>query len=303
MAVKQEWMRPASGGQGEVYSCGWTGDRTERVLVIAHGMAEHSARYDGFARFLADRGFAVYLNDHPGHGRSTQPQGHFQDENGWSSTVEDLHALVGQAAGRHPGKPLYLLGHSMGSFLSRSYLTRYGASLSGCVLCGTMGKNPGVPLGLALSRLQCRVKGPRSQGKLLSVLAFAGYNGKITHPVNEFAWLSTVDQVCRDYKADPLCGFPFTAGGYRDLFTGLTEITGPQWARKVPKDLPILLAAGDADPVGAYGKGPTQVAAWLRSAGCTEVDLKLYPGLRHELLNEHCKGQVYQDLLQWLLAH
>lgn len=135
------------------------------------------------------------------------------------------------------------------------------------------------------------------------MLAFAGYNGKITHPVNEFAWLSTVDQVCRDYKADPLCGFPFTAGGYRDLFTGLTEITGPQWARKVPKDLPILLAAGDADPVGAYGKGPTQVAAWLRAAGCTEVDLKLYPGLRHELLNERCKGQVYQDLLQWLLAH
>lgn len=245
----------------------------------------------------------MYLNDHPGHGRSTQPQGHFQDENGWSSTVEDLHALVQQAAGQHPGKPLYLLGHSMGSFLSRSYLTRYGASLSGCILCGTMGKNPGVPLGLVLSRLQCRVKGPRSQGKLLSVLAFAGYNGKINHPVNEFAWLSTVDQVCRDYKADPLCGFPFTAGGYRDLFTGLTEITGPQWARKVPKDLPSSWPPGTPTRWGPTARGPRRWRPGSGPAGCTEVDLKLYPGLRHELLNERCKGQVYQDLLQWLLAH
>lgn len=300
--AKKEWFRKAAGGDGKIFSRSWTGEDPRAVLVIAHGMAEHSARYDAFASFLAERGFAVYMNDHAGHGRSAQVNGHFADENGWENVVSDLNALAGEAEGEHPGLPLFLMGHSMGSFLSRSFLTRYGNRLSGCVLCGTMGKNPGVKPGKALASLQCRIKGPRSRGKLIDKLAFGSYNKGIENPVNKFAWLSRDEENCRAYEKDEMCGFEFTAAGYRDLFTGLSEISAPSWAEKVPKDLPIYLVAGDADPVGDYGKGPRWVAETLKAAGVKSVKLTLYPGMRHELLNEVGKEQVYNDIYDWLRA-
>ena len=140
--TKREWTSPASLGEGEIYSCAWTGPQVRQVLLLAHGMAEYSGRYDSFARYLAQRGIAVYANDHAGHGKSTQPQGHLGD---WDACVEDLRRLSRDAGKDFPEAPQALLGHSMGSFLARSYAAKYGAGLSGCVLCGTMGKNPGVP--------------------------------------------------------------------------------------------------------------------------------------------------------------
>lgn len=188
----------------------------------------------------------------------------------------------------------------MGSFLSRSYLARHGERLAGCVLCGTMGENPGAKAGKALAALQSRVRGPRSSGRMLDKLATGRYNSRIKDPVNKSAWLSTVDRVCVEFEADPMCGFPFTAQGYVDLFTGVEEITGPQWAEKAPKELPIFLVAGLEDPVGDYGEGPKQVAQWLKAAGVRQVDLKLYAGMRHEILNEQEKETVYADVLGWL---
>lgn len=306
--VRKEWKRPASSGNGEIFSRSWekafSGEAGEKgpkaVIVIAHGMAEHSARYDRFAGFLAEHGYAVYMNDHAGHGRSAQVKGHFADQNGWVSVVEDLNALMDEGEKEHPGVPLFLMGHSMGSFLSRSFLIRHGGRLSGCVLCGTMGKNPGVKPGKMLASLQCKILGPRSRGKLIDKLAFGGYNKGIENPVNKFAWLCTLNEVCEAYAKDEFCGFAFTAAGYRDLFTGLEEVSSPQWAEKVPKNLPVYLLAGDRDPVGNYGKGPRQVAEALKAAGLKNVKLKLYPGARHELLNEACKEQIYQDVLDWL---
>ncbi len=298
----KEWFRPASSGWGMVFSRRWLNEEREpkAVLVIAHGMSEHSGRYDHFARFLAEKGFAVYMNDHPGHGRSAQIKGHFADKDGWEHTVSDLNALMDQAAGNHPGLPLFLMGHSMGSFLTRCYIVRYGQRLGGCVICGTMGQIPGVPLGRALASAQCRLLGPRSSGKSIDKLVSSGYNKRIEHPVNASAWLSRDDAVCKKFQADPLCGFPFTAGGYRDLFTGLSEISSPHWPSRVPKELPILLIAGEEDPVGSYGQGPRQVTEALRRAGVRDVTLKLYPGMRHEVLNELGKETVYEDVLGWL---
>lgn len=304
MAVEvKEWFRPASSGWGQIFSRSWTDGEPKAVILIAHGMAEHSGRYDHFARFLCENGFAVYMNDHAGHGRSAQIKGHFADKNGWECVVKDLNALMDQAVERHPGLPVFLMGHSMGSFLSRSFIARYGERLSGCVLCGTMGRNPGVPLGRALALAQIKLMGPRSTGRRLDAIASAGYNKRIERPVNGSAWLSTDDAVCRAFEADPLSCFPFTAAGYLDLFNGLTEISSPDWAGRVPKGLPILLIAGDQDPVGNYGEGPKQVAGWLREAGVRGVELKLYPGMRHEVLNEIGKEGVYQDVLAWLDAH
>lgn len=299
--TKKEWTRSASGGNSRIFSRSWVEDSApQAVVVIAHGMAEHSARYDSFAVFLAEHGYAVYMNDHAGHGRSAQINGHFSDENGWENVVSDLNALMDQAAENHPGLPLFLMGHSMGSFLSRSFLTRYGTRLSGCILCGTMGKNPGVKPGKALASLQCRLRGPRSRGKFIDKLAFGSYNKRIEQPVNQFAWLSRDEDICKSYAADKMCGFEFTAAGYRDLFTGLEEISSPTWAANVPKEVPIYLVAGTEDPVGNYGEGPKQVAEQLKAAGVKNVELKLYPGMRHELLNELGKEQVYSDILAWL---
>ncbi len=304
--AKKEWTRKACGEEGEIFSRSWIDEETlpKAVLVIAHGMSEHSARYDHFASFLAQNGYAVYMNDHAGHGRSAEAggHGHFADKNGWENVVGDLNSLMDEAAENHPGLPLFLMGHSMGSFLSRSFLTRYGKRLSGCVLCGTMGKNSGVGPGKLLASLQCRVKGPRSRGKLIDNLAFGSYNKRIENPVNKFAWLSENEENCRAYDADPLCGFEFTAAGYRDLFTGIQEISSPRWAAAVPKELPIYLVAGEEDPVGNYGVGPRQVADALQAAGVKSVKLTLYPHMRHEILNETGKDQPWNDILSWLDA-
>ncbi len=295
-----EWFRPASSGWGQIFSRSWQCAAPKALLVIVHGMAEHSGRYGPFARYMAEKGFAVYMNDHAGHGRSAQIKGHFADQDGWACVVKDIDALIAQAVEAHPGLPLLIMGHSMGSFLTRSYIARYSRPLAGCVLCGTMGKNPGVAAGKLVAAMQMRLMGPRSSGKKLNSLATAGYNRRIENPVNGSAWLSTDDSVCKAFEADPLSNFPFTAAGYHDLFTGLTEISSPQWAARVPKTLPVLLIAGDQDPVGNYGEGPRQVAAMLKAAGVQDVSLTLYPGMRHEVLNEKGKEAVYADLLSWL---
>ncbi len=302
--ARKEWTRKACGQPGRIFSRSWVREEAPptAILVIAHGMAEHSARYDAFGAFLAERGYAVYMNDHAGHGRSAQLNGHFADENGWENVINDLNALMDEAQQEHPGLPLFLMGHSMGSFLSRSFLIRYGEKLSGCILCGTMGQNPGVKPGKALAELQCKLRGPRSRGNLIDKLAFGLYNKRIQNPVNKFAWLSTDEENCKAYEADPMCGFAFTAAGYRDLFTGLQEVSSPQWAAAVPKALPIYLLAGTDDPVGNYGVGPRQVADALQAAGVKNVELTLYPGMRHELLNEREKQKVYEDILRWLEA-
>lgn len=299
MEVK-EWFRPASSGWGQIFSRSWTEGEPKALLIIAHGMAEHSGRYDHFARFMAEHGFAVYMNDHAGHGRSAQIKGHFADKNGWEYVVRDLNALVDQAAAEHPELPIFMLGHSMGSFLTRSFITRYGERLKGCIICGTRGKTAGLLAGKTAALLQERLCGPRSSAKRLDALVTVGYNKRIENPVNSSAWLSRDDAVCRAFESDPLSKFPFTAAGYRDMFTGLMEISSPEWAQKVPKELPVFLIAGDQDPVGDYGAGPRQVADWLQAAGVRSVQLKLYSGMRHEVLNELGKEEIYEDVLKWL---
>jgi alpha-beta hydrolase superfamily lysophospholipase len=188
----------------------------------------------------------------------------------------------------------------MGSFLARKYMAAYGDDLAGCILSGTMG--PGRPFGLAqmIASIQKKLKGGKSIGKFLTGISFGSHNKRIAHPVNRCAWLSTVDRVCEDYVKDPHCGFSFTAAGYYDLFSMLKEVNASGWAALVPKDLPVYLFSGEADPVGDYGRGPQQVFDRLKSAGLTDVELKLYPEGRHEMLNEANRSEVYDDVLRWI---
>ena len=261
------------------------------IVQLVHGMAEHMKRYDATARALAEQGWLVTGHTHLGHGPQAGRLGYFGPEAGWENLLGDIHAIRLRIQAECPTLPYVILGHSMGSFLTRCYLTRHGQGLSGAVLSGTGYFAPALTHGgLALTALH----------KLLGL-------GKRPAPlINRVAMPQGVDWLSRDaavreaYQQDPLCGFCFTACGFRDLFTGLHELNNLDRLKNIPQGLPLYLFSGDADPVGQMGQGVQTVAEQYRQAGLNNITLRLYPGGRHEMLNETNRQEVWQDLIQWL---
>ena len=297
------WMRHASSGHEDILSKRWVGDEKLAIVQISHGMSEHVERYNDFAEYLANHGFVVYMNEHAGHGEHADTLGFFADENGKEHVVTDMKTLHDEAVEDFPDLPVFLLGHSMGSFLARKYITHYGNELAGCILSGTSGSNPALGVGQLIANLQKKIKGPKSRGKFLTFMAFGSYLKRIKHPINANAWISRDDEVCKVYKNDKYCGFNFTAGGFSDLFSLLKEINQKDWAEKVPAQLPIYLFSGTEDPVGLYGKGVEEIFEKLRNSNHKDLTMKLYKGGRHEMLNELNKEEVYEDTLKWLQKH
>lgn len=294
--------RLSTSGGASLYVRGWVPESPWATLQIAHGMAEHMLRYDAFALAMAEQGIAVYGNDHAGHGRSAEPEkyGYFYPRDGWRRVVEDLHEVHDWVAARHPDVPCVLLGHSMGSFLARSYMVRYGAGLQGVILSGTAGPNSALPLGKALAAFEMRRLGAYEPSHLIDRVAFSSNNKAFAPARTKMDWLSRDPEVVDAYIADPACGFVFTATGYRDLFAGLTEIQARGWADGVPKQLPVLLVSGQRDPVGGMGKGVRWVESALKKSGVREVTCNLYPEARHEPLNEWNREDLYRDILEWM---
>ncbi|NHN57273.1 alpha/beta hydrolase [Calidifontibacter sp. DB0510] len=276
------------------------------VVQIAHGMAEHAGRYARFAQALTDAGYAVYAEDHRGHGRTAAPDevGYFADRDGFDLVVGDLGTVDAKARQEHPGLPVFLFGHSMGSFLSRAYLQRPHQPLAGVVLSGT-GGDPGLlgRVGGVIAIVQGKVRGRRHRSGLMNTLTFGQYNAGFKPNRTDFDWLSRDPAEVDKYIADPDAGQVFTAGFYSDLLGGLADIHRDGKVARTPQDLPILLMSGDQDPVGANGKGVGQVAEQLRRAGVREVSVTLYPGGRHEMLNETNRDEVTADVIAWLDAH
>lgn len=282
----------------------WEPDVPARAAVqIAHGMAEHIDRYDAFAKSLVQQGFVVYGNDHRGHGRTAgeEDRGWFAEENGFEQVVQDLHRLTQIIHREQPGLPLFLFGHSMGSFLARRIIQLHGDEYQGVILCGT-GGDPGWvgKLGLGLASREVRKKGSRTPSPMMAKLVTGGFNRKLRPRRTEADWLSRDEEEVDQYLADPLCGGVLTAGFYRDLLAGLILIHRKENMELTPKSLPILLIAGEDDPVGDFGKGVRRVAEGYRRAGIKDLTCKLYPGARHELLKELNREEVVQDLIDWL---
>ena len=283
----------------------WIPDGEPRAVIqFVHGMAEHIDRYDGPAAALCSAGFAVYGHNHLGHGPGTDLKGFFGEQDGWQSLVEDVHAVSGIARQNHPGLPYFLLGHSMGSFVVRCYMTEYAAGLSGVILSGT-GYYPKstVMAGKLLADLVCLKGKGKKPSPLINRIAFSANNKPFTPGRTPFDWLSRDEAEVDRYIADPLCGFLFTASGYRDLFTGLEQLTDLKRLSSVPAGLPVLFISGSMDPVGQMGKGPQKIAEQLRRAGVQDVTLNIYPNARHELFNEKNREEVYQDLVSWMEKH
>lgn len=270
------------------------------VVQIAHGMAEHSNRYARFAMELCRNGYAVFINDHLGHGKSVASDdelGYF-GENGVEALVDDMKKLTDIAKKEYPNVPYILFGHSMGSFLARKYTEVYGSELDAAIYCGTSGTNPAAGMGIMMAKHFEKTKGDHERSEFLNSIAFGPYNKK-TDKRTAFDWLSRDEKEVDKYIEDKYCGYCFTANGFKTLFTVLKEVSQKQWYNNVRKDLPILLIAGKADPVGEYGKGVTQVYNDLKKTGHNAL-IKLYPDARHEILNEINRDEVTADIIGWI---
>lgn len=277
------------------------------ILQISHGMCEYIDRYADFAAFMAKNGFVVCGNDHLGHGATSSGEngidGYFAEKNGGEFILKDLYTMNTLARKAYPQLPLFLLGHSMGSFFAREYAARYPDTLHAALFVGTGGPNPMAGFGMMLSALVSRWKGSTFRSDFLQKMAFGQYLKKIEAPKTQSDWITRDEEIVEKYVHDPKCTFVFTASAFHELLWILKTVNCPQWAKRLDKQLPILLVSGDADPVGDYGKGVAKVFDLLKSAGCNDVSMKLYPGARHEVLNEINRSAVYKDLLEWCCGH
>ena len=272
------------------------------IIQISHGMCEYIERYEHFADFLTSHGYIVCGNDHLGHGNSVKSNddlGYFAKKDGWSHLVNDLHRMTMIMKKKYPALPYILIGHSMGSFIARLYLTRFPNELTCAVIMGTGDDKSLSDIGVRATRSVVSIKGERFRSDKLNTLIFGVYNDKIKDRQTIFDWLTHDREVIKKYIEDEKSNFVFTASGFVDLTTLLRKVSSQRWAEKVPKKLPVIFMAGTADPVGGYGKGVRNVYAKLIDEGCN-VDIKLYPGARHELVNETMKEIVFDDILNWI---
>lgn len=306
--IRKEYSVPSKSGVANVFARMWMpADGAKAIFQIAHGMAEHGERYEEFAAYLCQKGFAVLVDDHVGHGKSVNSDddlGYFGESNGWDAFVEDERSLTEMIKAEMPGLPIVFFGHSMGSFIAREYIRRYGKDerIKAAVFCGTSGKNPASSIAITLAGAIAKTKGSRHRSKFIDKIAFGTYNNKIKNAKTSFDWLTTDAVLVDKYITDKYCGYLFTAAGYKDLFTILDRVSGKDWYIAVDKNIPILVISGEEDPVGLYGKGIKQVYNDLKLADKKDVTLKLYTGMRHEILNEIDREQVYEDIATWALS-
>ena len=273
------------------------------VLQIAHGMVEYIDRYDGFAKYLCGLGIAVVGHDHPGHGLTAQSKddlGYIRKE-GSAHLVDCTYRVTEYIKEKFSDIPNFLMGHSMGSFVVRRYITSKSCDISGAVVMGT-GMPPRIALllGKLLAKLICAVKGGKSPSKLLTNISFAGYNSRFPKEEGVHAWISSDRNVVRKYDKDPFCSYTFCAGGFLALYETLLFLSEKRDFEAIRKDLPILVNAGGDDPVGEYGKAPRKVSEDFKVLGISDVTLSLYAGGRHEILNEKNKEKVYEDISNWI---
>ncbi len=305
--VEEEFFFDSSDGKHKIhtYICRPEGN-ARAILQFAHGMTEHIGRYREMAAYFASRGILFAGCDHLGHGKtatSPEEQGFFAEEDGADTVVSDLHKLTRILKEREPGLPLFLAGHSMGSFLVRLYGMTYGQEIHGLVAIGTGGPKGAVGFGKALTSLLAGLRGSHHRSRLVKRLASGGYLKRCGKNADPSAWISSVPEEVDIYKADPLSGFTFTVRAYYDLFDMVERTNRKDLGHHYPKELPILLLAGEDDPVGDFGRGPTTVYERMRAAGIRDVSLILYKEARHELHHETCRHRFFSEFYEWVDSH
>lgn len=274
------------------------------VLQISHGAVEHALRYERLARFLSTHGYAVYANDHRGHGMTAatpDAAGH-AGKDGWNGIVRGAHQLTGIIKEAHPGLPVFLLGHSMGSMVAQQYIEDYGDGIAGVILsgsCGTMGDTTQI---VGMVEQAIAADGADAPSELLAGM-FGTFNERFDG-ITGFEWLSRDADEVQKYVDDPWCGsFAFSNQFVLDFFKGMETMWRPENEEKIPKGLPVAIMSGDLDPAGGYSETAMVLVDRYRDLGLTDLAVKFYPEARHEILNETNRDEVHQDILEWLESH
>ena len=283
----------------------WSAPSAPKAVVqIAHGLAEHAGRYARLAAALNAAGYAVYANDHRGHGQTTPASddlGFFAAREGWRKCVDDLWLLNRRIAVDHPSLPIILLGHSMGSFMAQQFAIEHGAALAGLVLVGSDGKpNLLAQIGRLIARLERWRLGPRGRSALIQSLSFGGFNKPFVPARTPSDWISRDTTEVDAYMADPLCGFRPTVQLWIDLLDALGGVAQPARQMHIPKRLPIYLISGMRDSVSANARGVKQLLSAYRAVGLERVTSHFYPEARHSLFHEINRDEVTNDLIAWL---
>lgn len=302
----KEFSFKSATGVCRIHGCEFLPEGEVRaVVIIHHGMAEHINRYADYVKHLTDMGYAVFMHDMANHGKSNQKTellGYFGENDGYKNLVKDLKTVYDLAKKEFPDKKIIMFGHSMGSFIVRCFDCAYPGASDASVYMGTGGSNPAAGMGKAISNLIASIKGSTYKSKMLDKITFGSFNKK-TDKKTSFDWLTRDSAIVQKYIDDDYCGFLFTVKGMNDLVNLNVWANSAECYNTVKKDLPILLVAGADDPVGAYSKGVNEVADKMKASGHTNVTVKLFPGCRHEVLNETNRQEVYEGIDAFLNAN
>lgn len=286
-------------------------EQVQGWVHIMHGMSEHGARYAETAQWLNDLGFHVSADDHRGHGLTAQGQaeqgqghlGHMGDHNGWRKCVLDQTHIM-QTIGEHWTQPLYVLGHSMGSFMATQWVQEQSRQIPQLKALLLSGSNYGAPwffrIAAGIAAIERTRQGKEGRSALLDKLSFGPFNSRIHPKRTPKDWICTLPEVVDAYIADPMAGQLISNQFWFDFLHGLADLSEPDAMMQIPNDLPIYIFAGAMDPVGKYGKGIVALQKALRLAGKKCITSHIYPQGRHEMLNEVNKQQVREDIEAWL---
>ncbi|MBQ3798494.1 MAG: lysophospholipase [Butyrivibrio sp.] len=306
MVRKEELTYKSRDRQSTIHAIKWIPEgQPVALLQIIHGMQEYIDRYDEFARYLAEKGILVMGNDHLGHGKSVSGNGTFGffcKDDPATVLVRDAHRLKKTVQEEYPGVPVFILGHSFGSFVAREYITRYGTGIQGAIIQGTAFMPTGTINSLtSLVNFMQVIMGTKYRSTMINNMAFKGYLKRIPNPRTKFDWLSHNEESIDKYIADPADNFVFTLNGFSTMAELLRRVQDKDKMEDIPKKLPILITAGKEDPVGDYGEAPKKLFdIYKKQLQIENVELKLYDGMRHELQQEIGREQVFADQYEWL---
>ena len=309
--MKQNQTFLSSDSITTIHAVEWTPeDKPKAVVQLIHGMVEYIERYDDFANYLTSQGFVVVGHDHLGHGqsvRSIEDWGYICDIAPARALIRDIHKLRKITSRKYSDIPYIMLGHSMGSYLLRRYLSHKGDGLSGAIIVGTGSEaDLKIKAGLMLVRSTAQAKGWHYRSDIVTSMTFGGapYNKyDMTGSNPEKSWLTKDTDIVRSYYNDDRCQFRFTLNGYEALMSTTLYVNQNDHIDRIPDDLPILLTSGEDDPVGNMGKGVKKVYEQLVKSGKYDTEIKLYPNMRHEILNETERNEVFADIVDWINRH
>jgi len=284
-----------------IYYLEWPQDDPKCAVVISHGMAEHPERYDDLAKYLNGKGIAVYAINQMGHGKHAAKPGHME-KGDFDKCVSNLSELVGIAK-TETGKDAFLLGHSMGSFISQLYIERFH-DIKGLILSGSSAATPVMKMAKTIAGIVCSLSRDTSRpSEFMNKMSFGSYNKAIENPKTAFDWLSRDEEQVRKYIDDPLCGYVCSQSFFREMAGGFAVMAEPSELAKIDKDLPIFIHGGSKDPVSELGKGLYALEKQYKDLGVSDVTLTVYPEARHEIYNELNKQEVYDKTVEFIEAH